>query len=115
MPSSCQVPTTAADDCVRPRVDGDGGRRWNSTTGCGPWPTELELGDVDLSNDTVHTLLDLARDSAHEIERIAAPLTTYLVGVAVGRGATLGAAAAQVTELALHQPASPAEGSGTGD
>ena len=41
---------------------------------------ELDLGDVDFSNDTVHTLLDLARDSAHEIERIAAPLTTYLVG-----------------------------------
>ncbi len=77
--------------------------------------TELGLGDVDLSNDTVHTLLDLARDSAHEIERIAAPLTSYLVGVAVGRGATLGAAAAQVTELALHHPASPPEGSGTAD
>ncbi len=65
---------------------------------------ELDLEEVDLSNDTVHTLLDLARDSAHEIERIAAPLTTYLVGVAVGRGATLGSAAAQITELALHRP-----------
>ena len=46
----------------------------------------------------MHTLLDLARDSAHEIERVAAPLTTYLVGVAVGRGRALGPAAAQVTD-----------------
>ncbi len=64
---------------------------------------ELGLDDVEFSNDTMHTLLDLARDSAHEIERIAAPLTAYLVGIAVGRGASLGAAAAQLTELALHR------------
>ncbi len=70
---------------------------------------ELDL-DVEFSNDTVHTLLDLARDSAHEVERVAAPLTTYLVGLAVGRGASLGAAAAQLTELALHRPPSLAEG-----
>jgi hypothetical protein len=70
---------------------------------------ELDLGEVDFSNDTLHTLLDLARDSAHEIERIAAPLTTYLVGVAVGRGASLGSAAAQITELALHRPSASAD------
>lgn len=68
--------------------------------------SELDLEEVDVSNDTVHTLLDLARDSAHEIERVAAPLTTYLVGVAVGKGAALGSAAAQITELALHRPPS---------
>ena len=71
---------------------------------------ELDLEEVDLSNDTVHTLLDLARDSAHEIERVAAPLTTYLVGVAVGRGAALGSAAAAITDLALRPPPSSAEG-----
>lgn len=65
---------------------------------------ELGLSDVDLSEETIHTLLDLARDSAHEIERIAAPLTTYLAGIAVGRGADLGGAAARLTELALHGP-----------
>lgn len=70
---------------------------------------ELDL-DIDFSNDTMHTLLDLARDSAHEVERVAAPLTTYLVGVAVGRGASLGAAAAQLTDLALHRPPTPADG-----
>jgi hypothetical protein len=62
---------------------------------------ELGITDVELDNNSIHTLLDLARDSAHEVERLAAPLTTFLVGVAVGRGGSLGAAAAKVTALAL--------------
>ena len=32
-------------------------------------------------------VLDLARDVAHGVLRPAAPLTAYIVGVAVGRGA----------------------------
>lgn len=40
----------------------------------------VELVDRDL-------VLDLARDSAHGVARPAAPLTTYLAGIAVGRGA----------------------------
>ena len=32
-------------------------------------------------------LLDLTRETAHGITRIAGPLTCYLVGIAVGRGA----------------------------
>jgi hypothetical protein len=32
-------------------------------------------------------VLDLARETAHSIARPAAPLTAYLAGVAVGRGA----------------------------
>ena len=52
------------------------------------------------------TVLDLARDSAHEVERLAAPLTAFLVGVAVGRGDSLGGAAAKVTALALTSAAS---------
>lgn len=62
---------------------------------------ELGITDVELDNNDIHTLLDLARDSAHEVERLAAPLTSYLVGVAVGRGEPLGAAAAKVTALVL--------------
>ncbi len=31
-------------------------------------------------------LLELARDAAHGVERPAAPVATYLVGLAVGRG-----------------------------
>lgn len=69
---------------------------------------EIGTDDFVLDNDAIHTLLDLARDSAHEIERVAAPLTTFLVGIAVGRGQPLGAVAARVTALAMqHEP--PAE------
>jgi hypothetical protein len=63
----------------------------------------LEASDVTLDDDAVHTLLDLARDSAHEVERVAAPLTTFLVGIAVGRGATLGGAAATATALLMNE------------
>lgn len=62
---------------------------------------ELELTDLEIDTDSMHILLDLARDAAHAVQRPAAPLTTFLVGVAVGRGASLGAAAARVTELAV--------------
>ena len=34
----------------------------------------------------VDDLLDLTREVAHGVERKAAPLTTYLLGVAVGSG-----------------------------
>jgi hypothetical protein len=63
---------------------------------------ELELGDIDMNTDAMHTVLDLARDAAHQIDRPAAPLTSYLVGVAVGRGASLGSVAATATQLALN-------------
>jgi len=76
---------------------------------------ELGITDARLDNNDIHTLLDLARDCAHEVERTAAPLTTYLLGVAVGRGIeTLGGAAARVTELVLADDptdASSSEGS----
>jgi len=67
---------------------------------------ELEISDITMDEDAVHILLDLARDSAHEVERVAAPLTTFLIGIAVGRGATLGSTAASATELLLNQDAS---------
>jgi hypothetical protein len=75
-------------------------KQWLTTLSAG-----LETSDVTLDDDAIHTLLDLARDSAHEVERLAAPLTTFLVGVAVGRGASLGSAAAAATELLLNDDA----------
>lgn len=69
----------------------------------------LDVADVNLDDDAVQTLLDLARDAAHEVERVAAPLTTFLVGVAVGRGAALESAAARTTELLL-EPRTPPPG-----
>jgi hypothetical protein len=64
---------------------------------------ELETSDVTMDDNTVRTVLDLARDSAHEVERVAAPLTTFLVGIAVGRGAALSTAAATATALLLDE------------
>jgi len=68
---------------------------------------EIGTDDFTLDNNAIHTLLDLARDSAHEVERVAAPLTTFLVGVAVGRGQSLGAVAAKATALATGESAPP--------
>jgi hypothetical protein len=48
------------------------------------WSEQLcdALGiDLEVEIDAV---LDLARDAAHEVERPAAPLTTFLVGYAAG-------------------------------
>ena len=64
---------------------------------------KLETSDQALDEETVQILLDLARDAAHEVERVAAPLTTFLAGVAVGRGAALAPTATAVTDL-LAEP-----------
>jgi hypothetical protein len=40
------------------------------------------------------------------VERVAAPLTTFLIGIAVGRGAALGKAAAAATALLMEEGAS---------
>ena len=66
---------------------------------------ELETSDVSMDDNAVQTVLDLARDSAHEVERVAAPLTTFLVGIAVGRGTALSTAAATATALLLNEDA----------
>lgn len=65
---------------------------WTETV-CG----ELGLDAGEADRDLV---LNLARDVAHGVTRPAAPLTTYLIGVAVGRGVPALDAAARVTELA---------------
>ncbi|WP_242910287.1 DUF6457 domain-containing protein [Actinomadura terrae] len=58
---------------------------------------ELGLDRGDIDRDLV---LDLARDVAHGVARPGAPLTAYLLGLAVGRGAPARDAAARLTELA---------------
>jgi hypothetical protein len=54
------------------------------------WIVELAAAlGVDASLVDRDLILDLARDAAHGIARPAAPLTTFLVGLAAGqRGAT---------------------------
>ncbi len=61
--------------------------------------------DVTVDIDAV---LDVARDAAHAVARPAAPVTTYLLGVAVARGADPAQAAATITGLASSwTPSSP--------
>ena len=45
-------------------------------------------------------LLDLARDAAHGVARPAAPLTTFLVGLAAGRDGADAAAVTRAVEVA---------------
>jgi Domain of unknown function (DUF6457) len=58
-----------------------------------------ELG-LDPACADVKAVLDLARDAAHSVARPAAPLTTFLLGVAVGRGQSIDQAAARLRALA---------------
>jgi len=67
-----------------------------------------ELG-LDPEDATQKTVLNLARVVAHTVDRPAAPLTAYFLGVAVGRGQPLAETAARLAELARnwqadHQP-----------
>ncbi len=55
----------------------------------------LRLDPIDAT-----LVLDVARDVAHGVMRPAAPVSAYLLGLAVGRGADLDEAAATVTRLA---------------
>ena len=66
-----------------------------------------ELGTLDEVDATL--VLDLARDVAHGVARPAAPLTAYLLGIAVGRGADPAEAAARLSRLAQEQ-VSPGSG-----
>jgi hypothetical protein len=59
-------------------------------------------------------VLDVARDVAHHVLRPAAPLSAYLLGVAVGRGAEPAAAAAALTDLARGWPAAHSPDAGEG-
>lgn len=59
---------------------------------------ELGLGPDDVPRESV---LDVARDVAHNVVRPGAPVSAYLMGLAVGRGADPADAAARLTRLAL--------------
>lgn len=65
------------------------------------WTTAAcaELG-LDKSDAHVKLVLDLARDVAHNVVRPGAPVSAYLLGLAVGRGADPAEAAAKLTALA---------------
>jgi Domain of unknown function (DUF6457) len=52
--------------------------------------------------DEQKVVLDLARDVAHGVLRPAAPVSAYLLGLAVGRGADPAQAAATISDLAAR-------------
>ena len=62
-----------------------------------------ELG-IDPAAAQLRPVLDLARAVAHEVARPAAPLTAYLLGVAVGGGQDLHTAAERLRGLASAWP-----------
>jgi Domain of unknown function (DUF6457) len=74
---------------------------WTAAAGA-----ELGLGPGSLSTAETKAVLDAARDVAHGVARPAAPLTAYLLGVAVGRGLGLPEAADRVRALAARWPES---------
>jgi hypothetical protein len=63
---------------------------------------ELGLSPAEIGTKAV---LDLARDVAHNVVRPGAPVTAYLMGLAVGRGADPAEVAARLSALALDWPA----------
>ena len=65
-----------------------------------------ELG-LDQEEGIQKTVLDLARVAAHTVDRPAAPLTAYFLGVAVGRGEPLAETAAKLQQLARQWSAPP--------
>jgi hypothetical protein len=66
--------------------------RWIAAVG-----SELGLDPADVP---VRAVLDLARVAAHQVERPAAPLSAFMLGLAVGRGGDLADAAGRIERLA---------------
>lgn len=67
---------------------------------------EAACAELELDGEVIPTgvLLDLARDVAHQVLRPGAPVSAYLLGLAVGRGADPTDAAARLSALALSWP-----------
>ena len=63
---------------------------------------EAAAKELGLAPGEVQTkqVLDVARDVAHQVLRPGAPVTAYLLGLAVGRGADPSAAAERISRLA---------------
>lgn len=63
---------------------------------------EAVTAELELPADAVDTdlVLDLAREVAHRVLRPGAPVSAYLLGLAVGRGGDPAELAARLTGLA---------------
>lgn len=67
----------------------------------------LSLPAAPIPTDLRDALLELTRDVAHGVARIAGPLTCYLVGLAVADGAVPSVAVNTLKELAAARQAEP--------
>jgi hypothetical protein len=67
---------------------------------------EAACAELGIDPGEVHRdlILDVARDVAHGVARPAAPLTAYLLGLAVGGGTPVRDAAARISEMAESWP-----------
>jgi uncharacterized caspase-like protein len=65
---------------------------------------DLGLDPGPLATADIRAVLDLTRDVSHAVDRPAAPVTAYLLGLAVGRGLTLPDAAERVKTLVAGWP-----------
>jgi hypothetical protein len=65
-----------------------------------------DLG-IDHAAVDVRQILDLARDAAHQVDRPAAPVTSYLLGLAVGGGMRADQAEARLRALIAGWPPPP--------
>ncbi len=101
-PAGQAVPPTG-DDPASPPAPPGGGRTtvdaWIAAVGA-------ELG-LDPTDVPIRAVLDLARVAAHQVERPAAPLTAFMLGLAAGRGADLPDATARIERLADGWPTGP--------
>jgi len=72
---------------------------------------ELGLSPAEVSAKAV---LDVARDVAHQVVRPGAPVSAYLMGIAVGRGADPSDVAERLSALAMAWPSRTAAGDDDG-
>ena len=68
---------------------------WTAAVGA-----DLGLDAGPLSTAETRTVLDVTGDVAHAVARPAAPLTAYLLGLAVAQGHDLQTATARLSDLA---------------
>ncbi len=68
-----------------------------------PWIDQLAeaLGEDTLGQAETNVLLGVARDVAHRVERKLTPLSTFLLGMAMGRSLAGGDSRAHAFEAAL--------------
>jgi hypothetical protein len=63
---------------------------------------------IDPASVDVRRILDLARDVAHQVDRPAAPVTAFLLGLAIGAGIPADDAMGRVLALAKNWDAEAA-------